>query len=51
MRTINVAESSTGGDAASFEFARVFGPDSEQAEVYRTSLKPLVHDAMDGFNW
>lgn len=38
------------GDNRCFHFDNVFGVDSTQEEVYRTTTLPLVERCLDGFN-
>jgi centromeric protein E len=37
-------------DGEQFEFSRVFGPESDNAVVYRNCVAPLVESALQGFN-
>ena len=34
-----------------FSFDRVFGTESKQCDVYDFAAKPVVQDALNGFNW
>ena len=48
--SVVVGEAGT-AKALPFQFDSVFGPSSTQSEVYATTVRPLVYDVMDGYNW
>lgn len=38
------------GNTRKFVFDRVFGPESEQVEVYKAVVAPLINEVLQGYN-